>query len=275
MQDQKSKSLNDTYQSKLAVETSPADKALRLLDEKRFDDALDVIDDGIKKEKNNPGFWNIKGLIFDSKKDYENAVECFNKSLKISDDSEILLNRANSLYKWAKITFFPEGNLSKAMDLIDEALESLPEGEDSSELWFLKGEIYQGEENNIQARKCFLKAEGRIAELEELENELNQFEKYSGETLINITGTNFYKGLEPFTPNAVFKLIKDTENEHDRDAIAVMDDSQIVGYVANSDYTVRFDVESASKIKNRIRDTSTVEVLFIFQNEYVIGRVIF
>lgn len=258
----------NTYQSKLFVETKPIDRALRLIDDGKFKEALDLIEDDTSSEA-----LNVKGIIFENLGDYEKSVECFKKAENISGEDKFRLNRANCLYRWAKVTYFPEGNLDRAMDLIDEALESLPEGEDSSEFWFLKGEIYQSLENLLEARKCFLKAEGRLQELKILEDELSLFEKYGDETLINITGTGFYRGLEPFSENAKFRLVRDLENEHDPDAIAVMDGSEIVGYVANSDYTLIFDVKSASDIKNMIGESSVARVIFVFQNEYVIARV--
>lgn len=263
-----------TYQSRLSFEISLSEKALRLLGEKRADEALNTIDEALEDENTHIN-WNVKGLIYDFKKEYKKAVECFDNAIKIKETPEILINKANALYKWAKITYFPEGNLDNAMNLIDDAIATLPDGEDSSEMWFLKGEIYQSLENPVDARKCFLKAEKRLDELEILESELAQFEKYRNDTLINIVGFDFYRGLEVFSPGKTFRLVKDDKNEHDPDAVAVVDEGETVGYAANSDYTRIFDVSGASDIKNRIGEASTAEVILIFQNEFVIAKVNF
>ena len=263
----------ETYQSTLDFKRKPEnslDEAVELKNNKEFKKALKLIENIESFEA-----FRLKAEILTNLKDFKKAIDYFDKALKIKSSDEITLEKADALYKWAKITYFPEGNFEKALDFVNQALEILPESVDASELWFLKGEIYQSLNLHIDARRCFLKAEKRFEELEILESELKEFEIHKSDVLINITGVNFYHGLKPFKKGVTLKLIRDTENEHDPDAIAVMCEDKIVGYVANSEYTLIKDVKSASEIKNNLTDSSTAEVLFVFQNEFVISKVIF
>lgn len=96
--------------------------------------------------------------------------------------------------------------------------------------------------------------------------------KSTADTLLNIAGSSYYS----YTPKTgdILTLVKDDENEHDRDAIAVVKDSETVGYVANNDYTLINEVKSASSIRNSIHDNQKIEILFTYIGEYVIARLI-
>lgn len=264
--------MQKTYQSTLQVETKPRDvleDAKNLTEKQEYQKALDLIDD-----ISSPEALKLKADIKVNMKDYPSAVKYLDDALAIENDTDILAQKADVLYKWAKIAYFPDCNYDLALDLANQALEIAPDSEDALEYWFLKGEIYQSQECHIDARRCFLKSENRLEELDVLESELAMFEAHKNDTLINITGVNFYKGLAPFQPGTILSLLKDTQNEHDPDAIACLLDGEIVGYVANSEYTLINDVRGASDIKSRIGDDSTAEVLFIFQNEFVIAKVL-
>ncbi|WP_305554048.1 hypothetical protein [Methanobrevibacter sp. V74] len=56
---------------------------------------------------------------------------------------EVKTNKANTLYKYAKVSYFPDAEYEKALDLINKSLEIHPEGEDLSEFYFLKAEILE------------------------------------------------------------------------------------------------------------------------------------
>ena len=70
-------------------------------------------------------------------------------------------------------------------------------------------------------------------------------------------------------------LVRDDDNEHDPDAVAVMFDDKIIGYVANSSYTLIDRVKSASEIRNLISDNSSGVILFIHLGEYIISKLTF
>ena len=72
----------------------------------------------------------------------------------------------------------------------------------------------------------------------------------------------------------IVNLVKEEDNEHDPDAIAVYLDSEKIGYVANSDYTLIDEVKSASKIKNSLSDNAQAKILFVYLDEYIIAKIL-
>lgn len=257
-----------TYQATFKV--SKTSKVDHLINEQKYDEALAEINK-ILQSDNDYSNWNLKGIILDNLKEYEKAIECFDKALNINESSDIKINKANSLYNWAKLSFFPEGNYDKALRLINYGLEVLGESEDPSEFYFLKAEILEGLNDLVEAQKAYLIAYKEFDRLNELENQIEYINNTS-DILIIITGCSFYN----FTPESgiIVSLVKDIENEHDPDAIAVMNDESIVGYVANSDYTLIEEVKSASDIKNIMNNEQKAEILFDYIGEYTIAKLI-
>ena len=79
-----------------------------------------------------------------------------------------------------------------------------------------------------------------------------------------IAGTKHHYGNEYFEPKMEVKLIKDPDNEFDKEAIKVeMDGLGLVGYVANSPYTVQGESMSAGRIYDRIGDTAVGIVKYV------------
>jgi len=257
-----------TYQATFKV--SKTSKVEHLIKEQKYDEALVEINK-ILQSDNDYSNWNLKGIILDNLKEYEKAIECFDNALNINESSDIKINKANSLYNWGKLSFFPEGNYDKALRLINYGLEVLGESEDPSEFYFLKAEILEGLNDLVEAQKAYLIAYKEFDRLNELENQIEYINNTS-DILIIITGCSFYN----FTPESgiIVILVKDIENEHDPDAIAVMNDESIVGYVANSDYTLIEEVKSASDIKNIMNNEQKAEILFDYIGEYTIAKLI-
>ena len=94
----------------------------------------------------------------------------------------------------------------------------------------------------------------------------------SKEPLINITGTRFYHGMEPFRKGGILTLVREDDNEHDPDAIRVELEGETVGYVANNEYTLIENVKSASEIRDS--DFDMAEVVMIYLDEYVIAKLV-
>ena len=241
-----------------------------MINERNFDDALVEIDRLLKNDENYENL-NLKGVILDNLSRHGEAIQCFNSALKLNNSDEIKINKANCFYHWAKITFFPEGNYDKALELINSGIMTIPHSEDSSEFYFLKAEILEALNELVESHKAYLIAYGEFDRLEEFEKQTDYL-KNTSDTLINIVGCDFY-GYTPSAGNIV-NLIKDEDNEHDSDAIAVLVNEKTVGYVANSDYTLIDEVKSASNIKNQILDDQNAEILFIYLGEYVVAKLI-
>jgi Flp pilus assembly protein TadD len=53
------------------------------LDDGQYNDALNSFEQAILLNQNDPDLWNFKGVTLRSLGRYDEAVECFNRSLKI------------------------------------------------------------------------------------------------------------------------------------------------------------------------------------------------
>ena len=79
-----------------------------------------------------------------------------------------------------------------------------------------------------------------------------------------IAGTKHHYGQEFFESKQEVKLVKEPDNEFDKEAIKVeMDGLGLVGYVANSPYTVQGESMSAGRLYDRIGDTAKGIVKYV------------
>lgn len=258
---------DNTYQSTFKV--SKTSKIEYLIENEKFDEALSLVDRMLEKDSDYKN-WNLKGIILDNLSEYDNAIECFDNALRVSDNSEILINKVNSLYKWAKVSYFPDLKYDHSLRLIDEALEIIPESKDPSEFYFLKAEVLESMGQRVESKKNYLIAYGEFEKLNEFQKQLDYLEN-TNDLLVNITGS-YYHNYNP-TEGENVKLVKEPENEHDSDAIAVYLDNDKIGYVANSEYTLFDKVKSATKIKNEIPETCEAEIQFVYLDEYIIAKI--
>ena len=53
------------------------------LEKGNFNDALSSFEQAILLDQNNPDLWNLKGIALRSLGRYNEAIDCFNKSLEI------------------------------------------------------------------------------------------------------------------------------------------------------------------------------------------------
>ncbi len=58
-------------------------KGQSLLEDGKFNDALSFFEQALLLNQNDPDLWNNKGIALRSMGRYEEAMECFNNSLKI------------------------------------------------------------------------------------------------------------------------------------------------------------------------------------------------
>ncbi len=240
-----------------------------LIDEEKYSQALSLIEKSLKKEDVN--YWLLTSEIYDRQNDYEKSIDSINHALNINESDEIKSSKANTLYRWAKVSYFPELEYEKALELIENALEILPKSEDPSEFYFLKGEILEALREPVEAKKAYLIAYKEFDKLEDFKNQV-EYLNTTEDILISISGSYFYN----FTPSdeLVVDLVKEDDNEHDPDAIAVYYDNEKIGYVANSDYTLINEVKSASKIKNSLNDNAQAKILFVYLDQYIIAKVL-
>ena len=53
------------------------------LEDGQYDDALNLFQNAMLLNRNDPDLWNLKGIALRSLGRYNEAIECFNKSLEI------------------------------------------------------------------------------------------------------------------------------------------------------------------------------------------------
>ena len=81
-----------------------------------------------------------------------------------------------------------------------------------------------------------------------------------------IAGTKHHYGQEFMKPDMTVRLEKEPDNEYDHEAIQVkMDGLGLIGYVANSPYTVLGESFSAGRLYDKIDDTAEGTVLYVLE----------
>ena len=89
-------------------------------------------------------------------------------------------------------------------------------------------------------------------------------EKVMSNMYITIAGTQFRYGSEFLEKGMTVKLIKEPDNEYDKEAIRVeLKPIGAIGYVANSVKTVIGTCSSAGRVYDHIGDTAKAEILYV------------
>ena len=79
-----------------------------------------------------------------------------------------------------------------------------------------------------------------------------------------VAGTGHYHGDEFLEKGMTVRLEKEPDNKYDREAIKVMMDGPgLIGYVANSPYTVLGESWSAGRLYDKIGDTAEGRIRFV------------
>ena len=245
-------------------------EALRLKSKRRYNEALTVINLAIEHDELSSEYYNLKGLILQDLHKFRQSIEAFDKSLEIQESEEVMLNKVNAQYGWANSL----NDKNQALELITEAIENaayLTMDIDMEKFWYLKGSILDCLGDKIASRKCYMIAENMTDDISQLDKH-TEYINTTDDSLICITGTQFYQGLEPFSEGLVVDLVRDSENEHDPDAVRVEVGGMALGYVANSPHTMIEGVKSASEIKDM--KFQKAEVKFLYLYEYVIAKLI-
>lgn len=87
---------------------------------------------------------------------------------------------------------------------------------------------------------------------------------------ITVTGLSHYYGTKPFKIGSIFKIVKETENLYDGEAIrAELPMIDTIGYVANSTYTVYDGTMSAGRIYDKIEDHAFAQTMFITHSSVI------
>lgn len=85
-----------------------------------------------------------------------------------------------------------------------------------------------------------------------------------------ITGTRYHYGHEFLEPKMTVKLVKEPDNEYDKEAIKVeLEGLGHIGYVANSPHTVTGESYSAGRLYDKIGDTAEGTVLYVLPDSAI------
>ena len=83
------------------------------------------------------------------------------------------------------------------------------------------------------------------------------------EAYITIAGTNYRYGEDFLEKGMELKLVKEPDNEYDKEAIKIeLTGLGVIGYVANSYKTVIGECMSAGRLYDKIGDTATAVVMY-------------
>ncbi len=84
------------------------------------------------------------------------------------------------------------------------------------------------------------------------------------EMYITIAGAEFRYGSDFLKKGMTVKLVKEPDNEYDKEAIKVeLKPLGTIGYVANSVKTVIGECYSAGRLYDKIEDTAKAEICFV------------
>ena len=94
------------------------------------------------------------------------------------------------------------------------------------------------------------------------------------EMYFTIAGCNHYFGSNFMEKGMKVKLVKEPDNEYDKEAIQVgVKGLGKVGYVANSPYTVKGESMSAGRLYDKLGDEAKGKVMFVI-NGGVVCRIV-
>lgn len=94
------------------------------------------------------------------------------------------------------------------------------------------------------------------------------------EMYFTIAGGNHYFGSNFMEKGMKVKLVKEPDNEYDKEAIqVVVKGLGKVGYVANSPYTVKGESMSAGRLYDKLGDEAKGKVMFVI-NGGVVCRIV-
>ena len=247
------------------------DEAWKLENQGRFKEALALINRAIENYPYSSNQFNIKAIILQDLRRYEEALEFYDKALSISNDRVISANKAGCMLSLLEKKRYSGPLTREDLDFINEALKILPEGENNYSYLQLKGEILEGLGEPVKAKICYCLSNKLFDKVDEAERQIRLLEN-PHETYILITGTEFYQNFRPFHEGVILDLVRETDNEFDRDAIRVEIDGETVGYVANSEETLIKEVKSASEIRNA--KLTKAEFAFVLLETYIIAKLI-
>lgn len=270
-QEEKRKLCNSYYQ-----------EAKRLIDNEKYLEAIEYIDKALETSKSS-FYIMAKAKAYYYAGMYEEALPLFKQSITPYHEIdnyvvfEWIGDTLNELYRFDKAI----EAYYKAIDIINEDYERTINFH-KEQRWDPPSDSYLNslldEKNerlsNVQDRIDYsnkLKHEVPIRLKNDFEEQKKFLNNIGKENFITITGTYFYDNPK-FEKGMKLKLVKEEDNEFDKEAIAIYLDDVKVGYVANSVRTSCYLTSEAKDIQ--IQDITYAEYMFYFAYQYHIAKII-
>ena len=219
-----------------------------------FDDALYYIDMALDLDYGNANNWNRKAIVLEYMKRYEESERCYNKSLELYPQSLVYDNKARMLRDWAGHLFKDAINSQNRLPKLEKALKINRKAIDVVQ-------ANNGEETvgRYLSQKHII--ENTIGHENEYQRNAEALKAYDRSQLFTITGRRFHDTSIKLTIGMPLRLVKEPDNQFDRNAIAVYAEDKKVGYVANNVRTKFELTSSASELQNKIGNTARAEYL--------------
>ena len=201
------------------------------------EEALHYIDLALDLDKSHSDNWNRKAIILEGMKRYKESERCYDISLNLSFSNVVCDNKVRMLYDWASQLIEEAKKLQNGLKKLEEAKKinmraiTSRSGENSEE----DLDKYLGQRDTINSY---------IDQEKEYQRNLETLKTYPKEELFTIAGRHFYNNKILLTPNMHLKLVKEPDNEYDKNAIAVYAEDEKIGYVANGDKTCELTTDA-------------------------------
>lgn len=258
--------INPTYSKR----DEYSNKAWNYYMESQDEDALYYINLALNLDKRHSGNWNRKAIILESLERYSESEECYNRSLEISKRNIVYDNKARMLLAWSHKLLDESKELPNGLSKLKEAKKKIVKAMNA-----LSGDSDEDINKYLRMRDSinfYIDYENKF------QDNLETLKQYDKSELFTITGRQFYRNKINLTSGLPLKLVKEPDNEFDKDAIAVYAQDEKIGYVANNDYTKYKLTSTASELQDKIEDTAQGSYLFYLDRyaeiQFNIGRII-
>ena len=234
------------------------------------EEALHYINLALDLNDRHANNWNRKAIILEGMKRYAESEKCYNKSLELSPQKLVYENKARMLLSWSHQLLEESKELPNGLNKLKEAEKKIVKAMNA-----LSGD---SDEDINKYLRMSDSISFYIDYEKKFQDNLGTLKQYDKSELFTITGRQFYRNKINLTLGLPLKLVKEPDNEFDKDAIAVYAQDKKIGYVANKGYTKYELTSSASELKDKIEYTAQASYLFYLDRyseiQFNVGRII-
>lgn len=246
-------------------------EAWALRENGQYQDALNVINRALEYSRH----WkvlNVKAIILEDMGRYDEALRYYDLALGNTDAQYIKDNKARLLERMAWQDKYSQ-DYQSALDKLNQALKLTGDEDDRSAFFRTKARILALMGKKRETYICNMLANRQYDKVDEFESQSKIIDE-TRNPLVCIAGRNHYGYSAPTENGTIIDLIKEPDNEHDKNAIRVEFNTKTVGYVANSTYTMIDEAKSASEIWCLFGERTRARILFVFMQDYLIAELL-